>query len=60
MEGVFHAKNGSLSMRGITVNGVMHQCRREIFWTLWDKLKAHKSPQGLRHAGSQDFIGRLW
>ena len=31
MEGGFLEKNGSLSMRGITVNGVMLQCRRKIF-----------------------------
>ncbi|AVY97987.1 hypothetical protein DAI21_10105 [Lelliottia sp. WB101] len=25
--------------------------------TSWDKFKAQKSPQGLRRAGFQDFIG---
>jgi hypothetical protein len=26
-------------------------------WTARDKFKAQKSPQGLRRAGFQDFIG---
>ncbi len=57
MEGEFHAKNGSLSMRGITFNGVMLQYRREILWASQGKLRAQKSPQGMRRAGFQDFIG---
>lgn len=52
MEAVFLEKNGSLSMREITFNGVMHQCRREILWASQGKLRAQKSPQGLRRAGS--------
>lgn len=38
-------------------NGVMLQYDRENLWTSRDKLRAQKSPQGLRRAGSQDFIG---
>ncbi len=60
MEGGFLEKNGSLSMRGRMFNGVMHQCRREILWASQGKLRAQKSPQGLRRAGFQDFISRLW
>ncbi len=26
-------------------------------WTSWEKLQTQKSPQGLRRAGFQDFIG---
>jgi len=33
-------------------NGVMLQYDREILWGSQDKLKAQKSPQGLRRAGS--------
>ncbi len=54
MEGGFLEKNGSLSMRGRMFNGVMHQCRREILWASQGKLRAQKSPQGLRRAGFQD------
>lgn len=53
--GEFHAKNGSLSMRGITVNGVMLTCSRKILRALRDKLQAQKSLQGFK-----DFISRLW
>ncbi len=60
MEAVFLEKNGSLSMRGGMFNGVMLQCRREILWASQGKLRAQKSPQGLRRAGFQDFISRLW
>ena len=28
--------------------------------TSGDKLRAQKSPQGLRHAGFQDFSGQFW
>lgn len=48
MEGGFLEKNGSLSMREITFNGVMLQYRREILWASQGKLRAQKSPQGLR------------
>lgn len=41
-------------------NGVMLQYGRENLRTSRDKLRAQKSPQGLRHAGFQDFISRLW
>ena len=41
-------------------NGVMFLCRREILWTSRDMLRGQKSPQGLRRAGFQDFISRLW
>ncbi|CAM7081219.1 hypothetical protein ENASMMO064B1_21985 [Enterobacter asburiae] len=33
-------------------NGVMLQYERENLWASWDKVKAQKSPQGLRRAGS--------
>jgi AraC family transcriptional regulator of adaptative response/methylated-DNA-[protein]-cysteine methyltransferase len=58
--GGFHAKNGLLSMREIMFNGVMLLCRREILRTSRDMLRVQKSPQGLRRAGFQDFISRLW
>lgn len=38
-------------------NGVMLQYGRENLRTSRDKLRAQKSPQGLRRTGSQDFIG---
>ena len=41
-------------------NGVMLLCRREILRTSRDMLRVQKSPQGLRRAGFQDFISRLW
>ena len=34
-----------------------------LYWVQADRLEqlqAQKSPQGLRHAGFQDFISRLW
>ncbi|VAX73828.1 Uncharacterised protein [Enterobacter cloacae] len=55
MEAVFLEKNGSLSMREITFNGVMLTCSRKILRALRDKLQAQKSLQGFK-----DFISRLW
>ena len=55
MEAVFLEKNGSLSMREITFNGVMLTCSRKILRALRDKLRAQKSPQGFK-----DFVTRLW
>ena len=53
--GGFLEKNGSLSMREITFNGVMLTCSRKILRALRDKLQAQKSLQGFK-----DFISRLW
>jgi len=42
------------------INGLKGSDLISSLRTSRDKLKAQKNPQGLRHAGFQDFSGRFW